>query len=94
MPKRSEVERVAQQIGMCLYGPESRGPWETVPEDSKRRLRVVAEWHLREVRRARGKTVGWCQYEPRTAKDRLVTPNRWEGQNCRVVLAPRRKGAK
>jgi hypothetical protein len=57
----------------------------------------IARWHLRELRRARGRTVGYC-VDPRADypmnngfSKRQVTKRRHRQDNCRVVIEPKRR---
>ena len=96
--KRSEVERVARELAE-LHRPlcSSRG----YPADWwVKELMPIAAWHLREVRRARGRTVpewrvlvtdtGGCSLLAPGTKVRFLAPGH---KVARVVLvpAPRRK---
>ena len=84
---RSEVERVAWEITreFCL---SDGGPDPRYVVDATRIMRL-ARWHLRAVRRARGRTVGWCLVEGACASE--VYTRRDVLADCRVVLVPRRK---
>lgn len=93
----TEIERVAKTIRDVIHLAYAQG---MSPDDS-RLLEPIAKWHLREVRRARGRTVGYValagdKWKPRglTLSSGLV-PTRMlvevlAGPTARVVLiAPR-----
>lgn len=99
--KRSEVERVADRMlrESTLKDPSSVAHAKGLPRCC---LRAIARWHLREVRRARGRTVGYGVLPPPLShwtrkpyfKMGVWTRKAYSGNNARVVLAPKPKRRK
>lgn len=96
----THVEKLQREI--ILYSAGCT--WEKATSEERIRANDVARlWalprekaHLRELRRARGKTVGWCPdpsgyYKDGRTSDMLVTAKRTRFDSARVVLVPRRK---
>lgn len=87
----SEVERVALEMARIWTGD----PRLEHPGDDFIRL---ARWHLREKRRARGRTLGWCLRPNHThsktwiASELRVEPKRRPIHDARVVAVA--KGAR
>ena len=99
MKKQTEVDRVAQQIDAMLF-PDS-DPVNLAHPTYRKKINAVARWHMAEVRRARGRTVGWCDISPMTLTkfDDLacadftgtIEKRRYGCHNAKLVLVPRNR---
>lgn len=92
--KKSEAERVEAAIEKVVRFAHVVPPREAIA--------VLARWHLRELRRARGRTVGYVETNAETLKRASevgiadlrgeLYRLRQDFHNARVVLLPRAAG--